>query len=371
MFDAPYVLLDDTIAKEARLFQNPVELFLAESPSEAIAAFDGAQQALDRGYHVAGYASYELGYALEEKLRALTPAAAGLPYLVMAAFPPPRRVIIPAANKSISISAQPRWDRDTYATAFSAVQRYIAAGDTYQINLTFPIDIELSGSPWDLYLDRRTRQPTCFGGVVDIAGPKVISFSPELFFRIDGGLIRARPMKGTAPRGNTPDEDAQIAAMLSRDIKQRAENLMIVDLLRNDIGRISETGSVRVPDLFTVETYPTLHTMVSGIEGRLKPGLSMLDVFAALFPCGSVTGAPKVRAMEIIAELEPWQRGAYCGAVGVFSPDGSALFNVAIRTLTVLDTTRAIYSVGGGLVADSIAEAEYDECLLKAKFLLG
>ena len=207
------------------------------------------------------------------------------------------------------------------------------------------------------------------GALVQLPGATLVSRSPELFFALDGrGGIEARPMKGTAAREADPARDAAAAAALGRDEKNRAENLMIVDLLRNDISRIAEIGSVRVPELFAVESYATVHQMVSRVVGRLEPGTRLSRVFAALFPCGSVTGAPKIRAMEIIRALEPEPRGAYCGAIGWAGPDGRASFNVAIRTLALYPGGEAVLNVGGGVVADSTAEAEYEEALWKARF---
>jgi len=201
-------------------------------------------------------------------------------------------------------------------------------------------------------------------------GPALLSRSPELFFRTDSdGRIETRPMKGTLPRLNDPAQDAAQRTTLSRDEKNQAENLMIVDLLRNDISRICQVGSVRAPDLFTVETYATVHQMVSTVEGQLQPGIGLGDIFAALFPCGSITGAPKLRAMQIIRELEPWPREAYCGTIGWAAPDGRSCFNVAIRTV-MLDGDRATLNVGGGLVWDSTAPSEYEEALWKARYAM-
>jgi para-aminobenzoate synthetase / 4-amino-4-deoxychorismate lyase len=196
----------------------------------------------------------------------------------------------------------------------------------------------------------------------------VLSLSPELFFRREGKHLSTRPMKGTAPRGRTPREDARLKTWLAVDEKQRAENLMIVDLLRNDLGRVAKIGSVEVTDLFTVETYRSVHQMTSGITAELRSDMGLEDMLSALFPCGSVTGAPKVRAMEIIGEIEAGPRGVYTGAIGHIAPSGDAQFNVAIRTV-VLEGNRGELGIGGGIVADSKAEFEYEECLLKAHFL--
>jgi para-aminobenzoate synthetase component I len=202
-----------------------------------------------------------------------------------------------------------------------------------------------------------------------LPGTTLVSRSPELFFALDGhGGIETRPMKGTAPRDPDLEADRHIKAALGQDAKNRAENLMIVDLLRNDVGRIAEVGSVTVPDLFEVVTYATLHQMVSRVTGRLRPGVGLAAVLRALFPCGSVTGAPKIRAMEILRDVEDAPRDAYCGAIGWAGPDGRARFNVAIRTLTLHPGGEAVLNVGGGIVADSTAESEYQEALWKARF---
>ena len=208
--------------------------------------------------------------------------------------------------------------------------------------------------------------------MVSLGDPVVLSRSPELFFAIDqDGVIESRPMKGTAPRGATKAEDAGIIDFLRNDPKNQAENRMIVDLLRNDISRISEVGTLDVPELFAIETYPTVHQMVSTVRARLLPDLTIAEIFAALFPCGSITGAPKIRAMEVIRALETTPRDAYCGAIGWIAPGGPMRFNVAIRTISLFAGGKAVYNVGGGVVFDSSAEEEYAECLLKARFATG
>ena len=261
----------------------------------------------------------------------------------------------------------PRWDFARYATAFARVHDYISAGDVYQVNLTFPLDVEIEGDVIALYRDLRRNARSGYGAFMALPDATILSLSPELFFEIENGIIRTRPMKGTVARPPTYADDRKVAAALAQDEKQCAENLMIVDLLRNDLSRIAERGSVEVEDLFTVETYPTLHTMTSGIRANLRPEVSLSDILRAVFPCGSVTGAPKIRAMEIIRELETSPRGVYCGALGWFSGRNARL-NVAIRTLEIRDG-KARLNVGGGLVYDSQARDEYDEALLKARFL--
>ncbi len=246
---------------------------------------------------------------------------------------------------------------------------YIRAGDIYQANLTMPLRGRWSGDAAAIAAALAARQPVGYGALVSLPGALMISRSPELFFALDAaGTITARPMKGTAPRGLDPARDAALVREMAGDPKTRAENLMIVDLLRNDISRIARVGSVKTPELFAIETYATVHQMVSQITGSLLPGVTLSRVLAALFPCGSVTGAPKIRAMEIIRELEPAPRDAYCGAIGWAAPDGRARFSVAIRTLMLHDGGEAVLNVGGGLVANSTADAEYEEALWKARF---
>ena len=268
----------------------------------------------------------------------------------------------------------PKIARADYDAAFDKVAAYIAAGDCYQINLTFPMEAWLTkGTALGLYGALRARQRVGHGMFCDLGvGPVVVSRSPELFFTVDDtGQISARPMKGTAPRDTDPRRDAQIAANLQASIKDRAENLMIVDLLRNDISRISQVGTVRVPELFKVESFATLHQMSSRVVGQLKGKPGVADLLAALFPCGSITGAPKIRAMEIIREVEPHARGAYCGAMGWMAPDGRASFNVSIRTLRLFEGGRVLMNVGGGVVHDSTATGEWEEALWKVRFAEG
>ena len=338
---------------------------LAAVPS-ALTALDTA---LDHGAWVAGHACYELGYAFESRLAPVVPTGRRLPLLDFGVFPDGPGPVQPAAPGGTLGPFRPRWSRADHAEAFALVADYIGAGDIYQVNLTLPMDGAWQGDPAAIQAGLAVRQPVRFGALVALGDTVLVSRSPELFFALDGGGgIEARPMKGTAPRHADPAHDAALAAALAADAKNRAENLMIVDLLRNDIGRIAVIGSVRVPALFEVERYATVHQMVSSVTGRLMPGTRLSEVFAVLFPCGSVTGAPKLRAMEIIRELEPWPRDAYCGAIGWAAPDGRAAFNVAIRTIALYPDGTAVLNVGGGVVADSTAEAEYEEALWKARF---
>ncbi|NCO17719.1 MAG: aminodeoxychorismate synthase component I, partial [Alphaproteobacteria bacterium] len=283
-------------------------------------------------------------------------------------------VLAQAADQAGAARLAPRHpliSRADYGVAFAKVADYIAAGDCYQINLTFPFESRLeSGTPLGLYGALRARQAVGFGAYADLGtAPVVISRSPELFFAVDAaGRIEARPMKGTAPRSSDPTVDAHLAEALRTSPKDRAENLMIVDLLRNDIARISAVGSVRVPELFTIDSFATVHQMSSRVVGQLAGAPGLAGLMAALLPCGSITGAPKIRAMEIIREVERHPRGVYCGAIGWMAPDGRASFAVAIRTLRLFQGGRVVLNVGGGVVYDSTEPGEWEEALWKARF---
>ncbi len=376
----PYVLLDDSLTPGGRslLFTAPEEIVTVSDPDEVEAALQTISDGLARGLHAAGFFAYELGYCLEPKLRHLLPESRRTPLFWIGLFREPRplddaetRAWLEAnggAERAKISNLNLSWTREEYASAFTAVKDFITAGDVYQINLTQKFHFDFEGDPVALYAGLRRKQRVAYGGLIGMPGLHVLSLSPELFFRRDGQHMSTRPMKGTAPRGRTPREDARLKTWLAMDEKQRAENLMIVDLLRNDLGRVSRIGSVEVTDLFTVETYRSVHQMTSGITAELRSDMGLKDMLRALFPCGSVTGAPKVRAMEIIRELEREARGIYTGAIGHIAPSGDAQFNVAIRTV-VLDDTGGEMGIGGGIVADSREESEYEECLLKAHFL--
>ncbi len=344
-----------------------VTVYEREDVGPALAQLDAARA---RGKWVAGYLTYEAGLAFEPRLAGLRTEAEA-PLLAFGIYSGPAPMPTLSPNEVQIAPIRPRITRQAYDTAFAKVKSYIAAGDCYQINLTFPLESRLlKGTPLDLYA-ALSRQKVGFGAYLDLGGPVLVSRSPELFLRLDaGGRIEARPMKGTAPRGTDPVEDAELAERLFHSPKDRAENLMIVDLLRNDISRLSQVGSVKVPELFHVESYATVHQMVSRITGQLTSPASLQTLMPPLFPCGSITGAPKIRAMEIINEVEPFARGAYCGAIGWMAPDGSACFNVAIRTLTVTGDQITL-NVGGGVTHDSTADGEWEEALWKARYVKG
>jgi para-aminobenzoate synthetase component 1 len=363
----------------AALFAAPREVILAQRADQVRGALLRADAARAGGAWVAGYVAYEAGYALEPKLARLMPARRPGPLVALGVFDAPQDAgpVLAQAAEEAGVARLSRLRRGItragYGAAFAKVADYIAAGDCYQINLTFPLSARLeAGTALGLFGALRARQSVGYGVFCDLGvGPVVMSRSPELFFRVQDGVISARPMKGTAPRDPDPVRDAALAAELAVSDKARAENLMIVDLLRNDIARISEVGSVKVPELYAVEPFATVHQMSSTVTGRLVAGADLAGLMAALFPCGSITGAPKIRAMEIIREVEGRARGVYCGAMGWMAPGGDAVWNVAIRTLSLFPGGRVALNVGGGVVHDSTAAGEWEEALWKARYAEG
>lgn len=374
-------MIDDSLSPmgDAWLFENPVEVVACGDPAGVEAALDRIAGAGRDGLYAAGFMSYELGYLLEPRLAPLLPAERRLPLIWMGLFNEPRRLNREGILRfldtqaggdghSVEMCGQ-TIGRAPYLDAIGRVKEYIAAGDVYQINFTFHHRFQLTGDPVSLYRDLRRRQPVTHGALLRGPDWHLLSLSPELFVAIDDGRAVTRPMKGTAQRGASPAEDSEIAAWLRTDAKSQAENLMITDLLRNDLSRVALIGSVRVPELFTVETYPTVHQMTSTVEARLRPGIGFREIVERLFPCGSVTGAPKIRAMEIIRELEAGPRGAYTGSLGMVAPNGDMRFNVAIRTLFIGGDGAGEMGIGSGIVHDSDPVGEYEECLLKGRFL--
>jgi para-aminobenzoate synthetase component 1 len=257
-----------------------------------------------------------------------------------------------------------------YVEAVARVREYIFSGDIFQANLSQRFEAPLAERPWTLYRRLRARNAAPFAAFLDLPGAAILSASPERFLRADvGGHVETRPIKGTRPRGHGPEHDAALGAALTQSAKDQAENLMIVDLMRNDLSRVCAPGSVRVPELFTLEQYATVHHLVSTVEGQLAGGAGAIELLRATFPGGSITGAPKLRAMEIIAELEPSQRGVYCGCIGYLSVTGALDTNIAIRT-AVAAHGRVLFSAGGGIIADSNPEQEYRETLDKARGII-
>ena len=358
------VVLDGKDGRQT--FGAPRAVIRADSPAEVPPALAAMEAARGAGRWLAGAFAYELGYVLEPRLASLLPRGPG-PLIQFGVYDAPGPDDVVPSGRAYAGPLRPEWDAADYGQRFQAVKEALAAGDIYQANLSFRAHFAFAGNPRALYEQLRTASSAPYCAFVDDGTRQILSLSPELFFEIEDRAIRARPMKGTAARRG---DDAAARAALSASAKDRAENLMIVDLIRNDLGRIAQIGSVGVSDLFAIETYPSLHTMVSTVTARLRPGTGIAAIIAALFPCGSITGAPKIRAMEILRALETSPRGVYCGAIGVFAPDGNARFNVAIRTLTITGGTGQL-GIGGGVVQDSDEVSEYAECLLKARFFEG
>jgi len=357
------------------VFDRPADIIVAYEAKDFLPALAAAQAASDAGKWLAGYFSYEAGYLLEPKLVPLLPGGRRAPLICLGVFDAPLEQAVPqsgAATNGPIFDARASWSQEQYADRFARLHEHIRKGDCYQGNLTFPVHAQWSGDPLAAFDALTGRQPVKYGALISLGDPIVLSRSPELFFEIDTeGMIETHPMKGTAPRGATKAEDARLKAFLRNDEKNQAENRMIVDLLRNDISLISEVGTLEVPELFRIESYPTVHQMVSRVRAKLLPDLGIRQIFAALFPCGSITGAPKIRAMEILHDLEATPRDVYCGAIGWIAPGGTMRFSVAIRTISLFSSGEAVYNVGGGVVFDSTAEEEYQECLLKARFATG
>ena len=369
------VILDDASPGTGTLrrFKNAERVIQAFEAGEVVDAFRALESARSSGHFLAGFFAYELGRVLQGAPTAST-ARSQTPLLWFGVYAEPEtiaRADLSARGRAYATALRHDWDAAAYSARFVRAHAYVGAGDIYQVNLSFRSRFAFAGEPFDLYLTLRDRAQVKHGAYVDTGPMQILSLSPELFFDISrDGVITARPMKGTARRGRDAATDERAKAWLATSEKDLAENLMIVDLMRNDIGRVAGIGSVTVRDLFAVETYPTLHTMVSTVTGHLRPDAGLTEIVHAIFPCGSVTGAPKIRAMEIIGELEDSPRGPYCGAIGCFAPDGSAQFNVAIRTLAI-EGREGTLGIGGAVVQDSNAEGEYAECLLKAQFFEG
>lgn len=350
-------------------FAHPVEIIEARSIEEVMPALRAVQKAVDSGFYVAGFVGYEAAPAFDRSH--VVREGSKTPLLWFGVFREPSPPDESDVDGEYEITDwTPSTDHTTYERNVAAAREAIARGDTYQINYTFRMRARFSGDAFAFYRRLVARQGAGYCAYVDAGRFKILSASPELFFRTRGRQIVTTPMKGTARRGLWLEEDEALAAWLADSEKNRAENLMIVDLLRNDLGRIAETGSVHVRELCRVERYPTVFQMTSTVAAQMREDVSLEDIFAALFPCGSVTGAPKISTTRIIAEIEDSPRNIYCGSVGFITPRGEAVFNVAIRTVLIDDETgEAEYGTGGGITWDSTAADEYEEALTKASLL--
>lgn len=369
----PFALFDDArIGGTATLFAG-----LSEAVTATTAAM--VRPALDRlraPHDFAGFIGFEAGYALEPRLAAAARRPDdGLPLLWFGRFAERRRFdlaeldVLAGSRHGRIDGLLPHIAEPDYVAAVEHVATLIVAGDIYQANLTFAADVQTHGHPLALYRRLRAAQAAPYGALIHTGSAWIMSFSPELFFELAGGILTTRPMKGTAARGTTRAADDAAAAALAADPKNQSENLMIVDLLRNDLSRVAVSGSVDVPHLFIVERYPTLLQMTSTITATARADVGPVEVIEAIFPCGSITGAPKIRAMEVIADIEAEPRGLYTGSIGWIGANGDACFNVAIRTLVQTRPGVARIGLGAGIVADSGPHAEWLECLAKAAFL--
>lgn len=348
-------------------FDAPVHEVSAATPAEVPRILEEVQSAVNEGLHAAGFLTYEAAAAFD---RACAVHQRGeLPLAWFGLYESAETVAAPLVGAAPpGIEWRPALDATAYRAGVGRIREAIAAGDTYQVNFTFPWTADCRAEPYGLFAWLLQSQPHGYAAYLDLGEHVLCSLSPELHFRRDGTAIACRPMKGTVRRGVTSGEDARRARWLAQSGKNRAENLMIVDMIRNDLGRIAETGTVRAGRLFEIERYRTLFQMTSTVTARTRASLG--EVFAALFPCASITGAPKYRTMQIIRELEPAPRGIYTGSIGSVHPGGQAVFNVAIRTLHLDRRTRAAtYGTGGGIVWDSDPDEEYRECQTKALIL--
>ncbi len=348
-------------------FSAPHRSIVAENLDDVLPALHEIESLVQaNGWHAAGFLSYEAASAFDPAHR--TRPTSGFPYLWFGIYPQPRSVQLPDPEGAKDVSNwHPTIEREDYNSAIAKIKDYIADGRTYQVNYTMRLQADFTDSPWDFFR-RFAQTQNNHAAYIDMGRYIICSASPELFFQLDGNTITCRPMKGTISRGRTTAEDFEQAHWLKNSEKNRAENVMIVDMIRNDLGRIAEMGSVRVPQLFEAERYPTLWQLTSTVTASTNA--SFADILAALFPCASITGAPKVSTMNIIAYLESTPRNIYTGTIGYLSPERKAKFNVAIRTALIdQDRYQAEYGVGGGIVWDSTSTDEYAEALLKARVL--
>ncbi len=384
----PFILLDDARADGAApalLYQQPQAIFAAYRAEDVLPTLQKAMAELDRsGGQLAGYLAYEAGLVLESRLMPLADARSGNagPLVWLGLFAQGQEVAAPevpawlvdkgTGNATIG-PLEPQLSAGGYEQAFDTLQAAITAGDIYQANLTYPLAGSYRGDPIALYRQLRGAANAGYGGLLFDGSDWLLSFSPELFAALDGQDAKVKPMKGTRPRGTDPESDAALADDLAQSVKDKAENLMIVDLMRNDLSRVAEPGSVQVDKPFAIESYPTVHQMVSTVRAKLNDQAGPLELLQAIFPCGSITGAPKIRAMELINQVERDARGPYCGAIGRIDASGNAAFNVAIRTLRLTPIEngqgKAVLGVGSAIVADSDAMAERRECEVKAGFV--
>jgi para-aminobenzoate synthetase/4-amino-4-deoxychorismate lyase len=351
------------------VFAEPSQIRYAKRLDEVLPLLEFAEARALAGDYVVVMIGYEAAAAFDSAL--VTHEATEFPLAWAAVFPGVAEVAESSDGEFGSSDWQPRVSKDEYVQAVGKIRDLIAAGDTYQVNYSFPLTATFNGDAYAWYRELCVAQGSArYTAYLDLDRYQVLSLSPELFFERHGDRVTTRPMKGTVRRGRWLEEDEELARWLQHSAKDKAENIMIVDLLRNDLGKVSLPGSVHVSSLFQPERYETVWQMTSTVEATLRPNTSLVELMSALFPCGSITGAPKIRTMQIIRELEPFPRGVYTGTIGVLRPGGDCVFNVAIRTVVIDKESRvATFGVGGGVTIDSTAQGEYEECLVKSRFL--
>ena len=372
-FTEGFSCFQHTLGQQRRLlwFNEPTQILSTHNPDEVVAILDTVDQAVQAGSYAAGGISYEAASAFDRAFPTRNPSDQGTPplawFAIYSRMHMLRLPVLPNCDYDIS-----KWSasisKEDYLAQVEQVLAYIAAGDCYQVNLTFPMTATFSGNAWPYFLRLIEAHRSRYGSLLHMGNTIHCSASPELFFERKGDHVMCRPMKGTCERGLTTEEDRAKAAWLEHSQKNRAENVMIVDMIRNDLGRVAKPGSIHVSRLFDVEPYPTVHQMTSTVEAQTDCTLS--ELFKALFPCASITGAPRKRCMEIIRELESTPRGMYTGCMGFMTPTGFSRFNVAIRTVSLnADSGQAVFGTGSGIVWDSDPEQEYKECHSKVRFL--
>lgn len=367
--DLIFEFMDDAGSSQTTQFRNPITIYQTDFIEEVTSIFKKAENAIDAGFYVAGYVSYEAAPAFEARFNVKSDS--NLPLVWFGVYESSSAI---EATPLLHEYAVSDWtftsSEENYQDGIRDIKQAIARGDTYQVNYTSRLRATFTGDDFAFYKQLVKNQQAPYSAYLNIGDYKILSASPELFFRVNNNTITTKPMKGTAKRGRYGEEDRQLITQLTSSEKERAENLMIVDLLRNDIGKIAKKGTVHVPNLLDVESYPTVNQMTSTVTAELEEDTHLLDWFTALFPCGSITGAPKMKTMSYIAELEDTPREVYCGAIGFVTPEKEAIFNVPIRTVIIDERSQtATYGVGGGITWDSTVENEYQEMKTKAKML--
>ena len=362
------VVIHDAQNKQWLKFSQPIAVVRTNKITEVLPCLEEVNRLVQQQLWGAGFLSYEAASAFDSVL--LTHQPTDFPLLWFGLYSSPEIITLPTAKEEFALRWQPTITKEKYNAAIAKIKQYISNGDTYQVNYTTRLEAEFAGDTWQYFLRLIEAQQADYGAYIELEKHTICSASPELFFTLDGQKIVSRPMKGTSARGYTLRGDRNRAKWLQNSAKNQAENVMIVDMIRNDLARIARLGTVNVPNLFQVEQYPTLWQMTSTVEAETDASLP--QIMEALFPCASITGAPKPSTMKIIRELEPSSRGIYTGTIGYLSPQNQAQFNVAIRTVAInKEASQAEYGVGGGIVWDSASASEYEECQIKARVLLS